>query len=109
VSSRRKPALLLLTAALLLAAAGGGWWWLTQRHVERTDNAYVQAPVVQITPQVAAPCWRCWSTTPTVVKRRPAAGAAGPGRREAGAGERAEAQLAQTVREVRALWPTTPR
>jgi membrane fusion protein, multidrug efflux system len=43
-------ALLLL---LLLAGAGWGWYgWSTLRFIERTDNAYVQAPLVQITPLV---------------------------------------------------------
>jgi membrane fusion protein, multidrug efflux system len=45
----------LLAALLLLLLAGAGWgWygWSTLRFIERTDNAYVQAPLVQITPLV---------------------------------------------------------
>ena len=46
---RRTRVLLVLVLLLLVAAAGfGAWWWLVLRHVESTDNAYVQAPLVQI-------------------------------------------------------------
>ena len=49
----RRRALWLLLALVLLAAAGWGYyWWTTLRHIESTDNAYVQAPLVQITPLV---------------------------------------------------------
>jgi membrane fusion protein (multidrug efflux system) len=50
---RRRRVLWL--AALLLLATGLGvaaYWWLLLRHVETTDNAYVQAPLVQITPRI---------------------------------------------------------
>lgn len=49
----RRRALSALTLLLLLAAlAWGLYWWTLLRHVESTDNAYVQAPLVQITPLV---------------------------------------------------------
>jgi membrane fusion protein (multidrug efflux system) len=49
----RRRALWLLLALVLVAAAGWGWYWATTlRHIESTDNAYVQAPLVQITPLV---------------------------------------------------------
>ena len=104
VSSRRKPALLLLTAALLLAAAGAtGWWWINERDVERTDNAYVHAPLVQVTPQVAGTVLAVLvddtdrvSVGQALVRLDPADAKL--------ALARAEAQLAQTVREVRTLY-----
>ena len=50
---KRKPALLAVAGiTLALGLAYGGYWALYQRHFEATDNAYVQAPVVQVTPQV---------------------------------------------------------
>ena len=53
-SSKRKPALIAVSAVVLTAAIGyGAYWALVLRHHESTDNAYVQAPMVQITPQVA--------------------------------------------------------
>ncbi|MBN8494671.1 MAG: biotin/lipoyl-binding protein, partial [Burkholderiales bacterium] len=46
---RRGHVLLILVLLLLVAAAGfGAWWWTVLRHLESTDNAYVQAPLVQI-------------------------------------------------------------
>ena len=65
-ASRRRPALIAVAGVTLLAGLGyGAWWAFALRHHEATDNAYVQAPVVQITPRSAAPCWPCWPTTPT--------------------------------------------
>ncbi len=52
-ASRRRRALLGLGAGLLLAAAAfGAYWMRVLRHQESTDNAYVQAPLVQITPRI---------------------------------------------------------
>lgn len=57
-ASRRKPALLAVAAlTLLVAGAYGAYWALALRQHESTDNAYVQAPVVQITPR--RPARRC--------------------------------------------------
>jgi len=40
-------------AALLLAGGAGGYvWWLHARNFETTDNAYVQATVVSVSPRV---------------------------------------------------------
>ncbi len=49
----RRRALWLLSALVLLAAAAWGvYWMLVLRHIESTDNAYVHAPLVQITPRI---------------------------------------------------------
>lgn len=103
-AARRRPALLLLTATLLLAGAGYGVWWaLTQRHIEDTDNAYVQAPVVQLTPQVAGTVVAVLADdTDVVTAGQPLVRLDAADARLAL--ERAEAQLAQTVREVRTLY-----
>ena len=51
--NRRRRALVGLGLLLVLAAAGfGAYWWLVLRQQESTDNAYVQAPLVQITPRI---------------------------------------------------------
>ena len=68
-----------------------------------TDNAYVQAHVVQITPQVGGHGGRDPGRRHRPREGRPAAGQAGPRRRPRGAGARRGA-LAQTVREVRTLY-----
>ncbi|MDE2400428.1 MAG: efflux RND transporter periplasmic adaptor subunit [Burkholderiales bacterium] len=101
---QRKKSLTVIAVAVAIAVLGwGGHYWFTGRYVEHTDNAYVQANVVQITPQVGG----------TVL----AIGADDTDRVKAGqtlvklddadarvALDQAEAQLAQTVREVRTLF-----
>ena len=103
-ASRRKPALLLLTALLLLAGAGAfAWWALFARHVESTDNAYVQAPLVQITPQVGGTVLAVLVDDTDPVKAGQPLVRLDPADATL-ALARAEAQLAQTVREVRTLY-----
>jgi membrane fusion protein (multidrug efflux system) len=90
-----------------LVLAGGlgyaAWWAAFERHVEATDNVYVQAPVVQITAQAPGTVVSVLAddtqqvSAGQVLVRLDAADARL-------ALDRAEAQLAQTVREVRALF-----
>jgi membrane fusion protein (multidrug efflux system) len=102
--SRRRIALAAVAGVTLLAGAGYGTWWaLVARHHESTDNAYVQAPLVQVTPQVGGTVLAVLADDTdavkagqTLIKLDPADAAL--------ALERAEAQLAQTVREVRTLY-----
>ncbi len=103
-AARRKPALIAVAAATLLAgAAYGAWWALVLRHHEATDNAYVQAPVVQITPQVGGTVLAVLADDTDVVKAGAPLVRLDPSDAKL-ALERAEAQLAQTVREVRTLY-----
>ncbi len=103
-SSRRRPALLVLSVVVLLAALGATAWWVVfERGFESTDNAYVQAPTVQITPQVAGTVVEVLvddtdrvGPGQTLVRLDPSDAQL--------ALERAEAQLAQTVREVHAMY-----
>ena len=102
-ASRRRALLLATTVVAGAAIAYGAYWALVLNHFESTDNAYVQGHVVQLTPQIGG----------TVV----AIGAEDTDRVKAGqllvkfdpadaqvALDQAEAQLAQTVREVRGLF-----
>ena len=102
--SRRARALLSVTAGVvLLAAAYGAYWALELRHRESTDNAYVQAHVVQITPQVGGTVVAVLADDTDVVKAGAPLVKLDPADARL-ALDRAEAQLAQTVREVRTLY-----
>jgi len=106
-ASRRKPALLLVSAAVLAAAIGYGTYWaLVLRYQESTDNAYVQGPVVQITPQVAGTVLAVLVDDTDIVKVGQPLVRLDPADAKL-ALERAEAQLGQTVREVRTLYANT--
>jgi len=103
-ASRRKPALVAVTAVVLTAAIGYGTYWaLVLRHQESTDNAYVQAPMVQITPQVAGTVLAVLVDDTDVVKVGQPLVRLDPADARLTL-ERAESQLAQTVREVRTLY-----
>ena len=102
--NKRKPALLAVAAVTVLAGlAYGGYWFLYQRHFEATDNAYVQAPVVQVTAQVGGTVLAVLADDTDIVKAGQPLVKLDPADAKL-ALERAEAQLAQTVREVRTLY-----
>jgi membrane fusion protein (multidrug efflux system) len=103
-ASKRKPALIALTAVVVAAALGYGTYWaLVLRHQESTDNAYVQAPMVQITPQVAGTVLAVLVDDTDVVKVGQPLVRLDPADARLTL-DRAESQLAQTVREVRTLY-----
>lgn len=100
-ANKRKPLLLIVALVLLIAACGWlAWWFLIGRYYEVTDDAYVNGNIVQITPQIAGTVVAVGADDTDFVK---------PGqilvqfdRADAKVAlERAEAQLARTVRQVR--------
>ncbi|MBI2733959.1 MAG: efflux RND transporter periplasmic adaptor subunit [Aquabacterium sp.] len=100
----RKKALTAIALAVLLGgAAYGAYYALVANRYEHTDNAYVQANVVQITPQVSGTVLAIHADDTDVVKagqlliKLDAVDAQV-------ALDQAQAQLAQTVREVRTLF-----
>jgi membrane fusion protein (multidrug efflux system) len=101
---RRRRLLLSLTVLLLLVAIGVAIWWLLfARYYESTDDAYVAGNVVQVTPQVAGTVLAIHADDTESVQ----AGAplVALDRSDAQVAlTQAEAQLAQTVREVRTLF-----
>lgn len=100
----RKRGLLILGGVVLLgAAAWGVHHWQVARHFENTDNAYVQANVVQITPQVGGTVLAIQADDTDYVKAGQPLVKLDPADARV-ALDRAEAQLAQTVREVRTLF-----
>jgi len=99
----RRIALGTLALLVLLAAAGWGLYWLTTlRFIESTDNAYVQAPLVQITPLVDGTVVEVLvDDTDRVAAGQPLVRLDPTDARLAL--ERSQAALAQAVREVRVL------
>lgn len=101
--TRRKAMIAIAVAVLLGAGAYTAWQVLAASRVETTDNAYVQGNVVQITPQVGGTVLSINADDTDRVKagqvlvKLDAADARV-------ALDQAEAQLAQTVREVRTLY-----
>jgi membrane fusion protein, multidrug efflux system len=102
-TARRRGLTLIAIALGVSGLVWGGWHWLQGRHQQNTDNAYVAGNVVQITPQVGGTVVAIQADDTDYVKagqvlvKLDAADASI-------ALEQAEAQLAQTVREVRTLF-----
>jgi membrane fusion protein, multidrug efflux system len=102
--AKRKIALGGVTLAVFLAAAAyGAYYWLYLSHYESTDNAYVQANVVQVTPQVSGTVIAINADDTDFVKAGQSLVRLDPADAQV-ALEQAEAQLAQTVREVRTTY-----
>ncbi len=100
----RRKALGAVAAAVALGAIGyGAYWALVLNHHESTDNAYVQGNVVQLTPQVGGTVVAINADDTDHVKAGQLLVKLDPADAQV-ALDQAEAQLAQTVREVRTLY-----
>ena len=102
--TRRRTLMLGLAALFVVVGViATAWWLLVGRHHESTDDAYVAGHVVQVTPQISGTAQAVLADDTDYVK------AGQPLVRLDGADGRvhldqAEAQLAETVRETRALF-----
>lgn len=100
----RKKALTAVAAAVMLGGvAYGAYWAMVLNHFETTDNAYVQGNVVQLTPQLPGTVLSIQADDTDHVKAGQVLVKLDPADAKL-ALEQAEAQLAQTVREVRTLY-----
>jgi len=93
---------LMIGLVLAAAAAWGLYWQLVLRHVESTDNAYVQAPLVQVTPLIDGTVAEVRVDDTDQVRSGELLVRLDPADAQL-AYERSQAALAQTVRELRAL------
>ncbi|MFA7278556.1 MAG: HlyD family efflux transporter periplasmic adaptor subunit [Sterolibacterium sp.] len=105
-SGKRRRVMMSIASVFLLLGFGFTLYWLlVSRHYEDTDNAYVQGNVVQVTPQIAGTVVRIHADDTDLVKAGQVLISLDPADARVAA-EQAEAQLAQTVREVRTLYTT---
>src|SRR6188474_434680 len=102
-SKRRKALGTLATVVVLGGAAWAGYDWLVASHYESTDNAYVQGNVIQITPQIGGTVMAILADDTDFVKAGQPVVKLDPTDAKV-ALEQAEANLAQTVRQVRVLY-----
>ncbi len=101
---RRKRLLLLLFGIVVFAGlAWALYWFIALRHYESTDNAYVSANLVQVTPQVGGTVLEIYADDTDVVRAGQPLVKLDPADAQM-ALEQAQAQLGQTVREVRTLY-----
>jgi membrane fusion protein (multidrug efflux system) len=100
----RKQGLTAVAVLVVLAGAGyGAWHFIVGQNYESTDNAYVQGNLIQITPQVGGTVLAINADDTDVVKAGQVLVRLDPADAQV-ALDQAEAQLAQTVREVRTLY-----
>ncbi|MDE1184623.1 EmrA/EmrK family multidrug efflux transporter periplasmic adaptor subunit [Paraburkholderia sp.] len=103
-SGKRKRMMTLLVIVILIAAiAYGLYYFLVARFHEDTDDAYVNGNVVQITPQVTGTVVAVNADDTQTVKSGDPLVVLDPADARV-ALEQAEANLAQTVRQVRGLF-----
>ena len=103
-SGKRKRMMTLLVIVILIAAiAYGLYYFLVARFHESTDDAYVNGNVVQITPQVTGTVIAVNADDTQTVKAGDPIVVLDPADARV-ALEQAEAQMAQTVRQVRGLF-----
>ncbi|KRB87614.1 HlyD family efflux transporter periplasmic adaptor subunit [Noviherbaspirillum sp. Root189] len=103
-SPKRKKIMLTIACVFAIAALGfGAYWALVSRFIEETDNAYVQGNIVHVTPQIAGTVIKIYADDTNIVKAGQPLVTLDAADAEIALAQ-AEAQLAQTVREVRTLY-----
>jgi membrane fusion protein, multidrug efflux system len=101
---KRRTALTAIAVAVLVIGGGYGiYYWMTGRHSESTDNAYVQANVVQITAQAGGTVTAINADDTDFVKAGQVLVKLDPADARV-ALDQAEAALAGTVRQTRILF-----
>ncbi|HQQ71798.1 MAG TPA: biotin/lipoyl-binding protein, partial [Alicycliphilus sp.] len=102
--TQRRKALLTLAGVVAIGAIAFGLYdWLVASHEEYTDNAYVQGNVIQITPQTGGTVMSIFADDTDLVRAGSPLVQLDPADARV-ALQQAEANLAQTVRQVRQLY-----
>ena len=102
--AKRRKALLTLAGIVVIGAVAFGLYdWLVASHEEYTDNAYVQGNVIQITPQTGGTVMSILADDNDRVHAGAPLVRLDPADTRV-ALQQAEANLAQTVRQVRQLY-----
>ena len=100
-AAKRNRMLLVIALVVVVVGIGyGAWWFLVGSHYQSTDDAYVAGNVVQVTPQVAGTVVAIKADDTDIVKQGQELVVLDASDARV-ALDQAEAQLAQTVREVR--------
>lgn len=100
---RRRALTAVAGVVVLTGLAWGSYEWLVASHYESTDNAYVQGNVIQITPQIGGTVMAILADDTDFVKAGQPLVQLDPADARV-ALDQAEANLAQTVRQVRTLY-----
>ncbi|WP_394790895.1 efflux RND transporter periplasmic adaptor subunit [Rhodoferax sp.] len=101
---KRKKALITIASVVVLAGLGwAAYDFVVSSHYEDTDNAYVQGNVIQITPQVGGTVMAIMADDTDFVKAGQPLVKLDPADAKL-ALDQAEANLAQSVRQVRTLY-----
>jgi membrane fusion protein (multidrug efflux system) len=104
-NSRRKALIAVASVVVVAGLSWGAYEWLVASHYETTDNAYVQGNVIQITPQISGTVQAVLAEDTDFVKAGQNLVQLDPADAQV-ALDQAEANLAQTVRQVRSLYAT---
>ena len=104
MNEKRKKGLTIVAATVVVAGlAWGAYEWLVASHYESTDNAYVQGNIIQITPQIGGTVQAIYADDTDFVKAGQPLVKLDPADVTVALAQ-AEANLAQTVRQVRTLY-----
>lgn len=104
-NNRKRNFVILLAILLLIAAGCLAWYLLYARYYETTDDAYVNANLVTLTPQIAGTVTQVAVDEGDYVEKGQPLVLLDPSDTEI-ALQQAEADLANTVRQVRGLYST---
>ncbi|MGE4243116.1 HlyD family efflux transporter periplasmic adaptor subunit [Ramlibacter sp.] len=103
MSGRRRSLAILSIVTVAGAIAWAGWAWFAAGDRETTDNAYVQGDIVHLTPQIGGTVVSVLAGETQLVQQGQVVVQLDPAEAQIALAE-AQANLAQTVRQVRSVY-----